>query len=115
MKGYWQDNFVGLFCKSSERKSPEISRGEFDYANLFMEYKLISALYQLLGYYARVTAFRILVEKFIKRTNRQCQVISLGAGFDTLFWHLHTKSLCPKLYLEIDFDSVVARKSHSIR
>ncbi len=57
----------------------------------------------------------MLVEKFIKRTNRECQVISLGAGFDTLFWHLHSKSLCPKLYLEVDFNSVVARKSHAIR
>lgn len=67
------------------------------------------------GYYARVTAFRMLVEKFIRRTDKECQVISLGAGFDTLFWYLHSKSLCPELYLEIDFNSVVARKCHSIR
>lgn len=67
------------------------------------------------GYYARVTAFRMLVEKFIRRTNKECQVISLGAGFDTLFWYLHSKSLCPALYLEVDFSSVVARKCHTIR
>lgn len=69
----------------------------------------------LTGYYARVTAYRMLVEKFIRRTNKACQVISLGAGFDTLFWHLCSKSLCPTLYLEIDFNSVVARKCHTIR
>lgn len=57
----------------------------------------------------------MLVEKFIRRTNKACQVISLGAGFDTLFWHLHSQSLCPALYLEIDFNSVVARKCHTIR
>ena len=71
--------------------------------------------YAYTGYYARVAAFRILVEKFIRRTNKECQVISLGAGFDTLFWYLHSKSLCPALYLEIDFNSVVARKCHTIR
>jgi O-methyltransferase involved in polyketide biosynthesis len=67
------------------------------------------------GYYARVVAFRMLVEKFIRMLNKACQVISLGAGFDTLFWHLHSKSLCPTLYLEIDFNSVVAKKCHTIR
>lgn len=67
------------------------------------------------GFYARVTAFRMLVEKFIRRTNKACQVISLGAGFDTLFWYLQSKSLCPTLYLEVDFNSVVARKCHIVR
>ena len=62
-----------------------------------------------------MAAFRILVEKFIKRTNGECQVVSLGAGFDTLFWHLYSKSLVPKLYLEVDFASVVSRKCHTIR
>ena len=28
MKGYWKDSFVKFFCKASEKKSPEISRGD---------------------------------------------------------------------------------------
>ena len=67
------------------------------------------------GYYARVMAFRTLVEKFIITTNNRCQVVSLGAGFDTLFWHLHSKGMLPTLFLEVDFNSVVARKTHTIR
>ena len=73
------------------------------------------SLFYSKGYYARVMAYRILVEKFIQKTNRKCQVINLGAGFDTLYWHLHSKAMLPKVYLEIDFGSVVARKSHTIR
>lgn len=111
MKGYWQDRYVGLFCKSSERKSPEISRGRL----VAFEQKTQVDRTLLTGYYARVASFRMLVEKFIRRTNRECQVINLGAGFDTLFWHLHSKSLCPKTYMEVDFASVVARKAHIIR
>ena len=112
MKGYWQDNYVTYFSKSAERKSPEISRGKPHHERIkHFPRELIA----FLGYYARVTAYRMMVEKFIKRTSRACQVISLGAGFDTLFWHLHSKSLCPTLYMEVDFNSVVARKSHTIR
>ncbi len=27
-KGYWKDDFVKHFCRSSDRKSPEINRGD---------------------------------------------------------------------------------------
>lgn len=60
-------------------------------------------------------AFHTLVEKFVKKTEKNCQVISLGAGFDTLYWQLHSISLTPRLYLEVDFNSVVSRKAHIIR
>lgn len=52
---------------------------------------------------------------FLRQLNGQCQVISLGAGFDTLFWFLHSESLIPKLFVEVDFPNVVARKAHTIR
>ena len=67
------------------------------------------------GYFARVLAYRTLVERFLEKTSGECQVVSLGAGFDTLYWHLHSKTLLPKFYLEVDFNPVVARKSHIIR
>ena len=60
-------------------------------------------------------AYRTIVEKFLKKTNGDCQVICLGAGFDTLYWHLHSNALLPKMYLEVDFVPVVAKKSHIIR
>lgn len=60
-------------------------------------------------------AFRKLVEKFITITSKTCQVISLGAGFDTLYWHLHSKNMLPILFLEVDFNCVVSRKTNTIR
>ncbi len=60
-------------------------------------------------------AFRTLVEQFVVKTENKCQVISLGAGFDTLFWHLHSAGLLPQLFIEVDFHSVASRKTHIIR
>ena len=41
------------------------------------------------GYYARVEGMKTLVNQFLETTGRNCQVVNLGAGFDTLFWQLH--------------------------
>lgn len=27
-KGYWKDDFIKYFCRSADRKSPEINRGD---------------------------------------------------------------------------------------
>ncbi len=42
--GYWEDNYIGHFIKSAERKAPEINR----------------------GYFARVKGVEILIEKFLQ-------------------------------------------------
>lgn len=42
--GYWKDDYIGYFIKSTERKAPEINR----------------------GYFARVKGVEILVEKFLQ-------------------------------------------------
>ena len=42
--GYWTDPYISLFIRNTERKTPEINR----------------------GYYARVKAITILIQKFIK-------------------------------------------------
>ena len=41
-----------------------------------------------LGYYARVKGMRTLLDQFLTQTHCKCQVINLGAGFDSLFWLL---------------------------
>ena len=40
------------------------------------------------GYYARVKGMRMLLDQFLAQTRCNCQVINLGAGFDSLFWLL---------------------------
>lgn len=103
---YWEDPFIDCFSKSlsssnlhGDRKPPEINR----------------------GYYARVAAITNLVQRFLtvtKNAGSQCQVVSLGAGFDTLYWRL--KSLFPqvcdvKTFVEVDLMGVTARKVSAIR
>ena len=68
--GYWRDPYIGEFCSSrAERKAPEIH----------------------LGYFTRVLGLRHLLQKVLDQIScegRPVQIISLGAGFDTLFWRL---------------------------
>ena len=42
-------------------------------------------------------------------------MISLGAGFDTLFWNLKDAEIAPSLFVEVDFPTVTSRKIHYIR
>lgn len=42
--GYWKDDYIGHFIKSTERKAPEINR----------------------GYFARVKGVEMLIEKFLQ-------------------------------------------------
>ncbi|KAK7483172.1 hypothetical protein BaRGS_00025576 [Batillaria attramentaria] len=93
-KGYWNDPYISLLVpKGKSGHAPEINR----------------------GYYARVTAIRILKQKFIEMANRECQVVSLGAGFDTSYWCLKELGLNPKSYIEMDFSAVTSRKCQQIK
>ncbi|KAK0048878.1 leucine carboxyl methyltransferase 1 [Biomphalaria pfeifferi] len=93
-KGYWNDPFISsMVPKSSTKKAPEISR----------------------GYYARVISTQLLVEKFLRLTQCNSQVVNLGAGFDTMFWKLHQAGLVPKSFVEVDFEQVTTRKCHFIK
>lgn len=101
-KGYYSDTFIEKFLPhkvraTMQRKAPEINR----------------------GYYARSASIGFIVEQFIKN-NPMAQVISLGAGYDSLYWRLkeceelneYTKSL---KYVEIDMNQVVLHKIMAIR
>ncbi|XP_029636361.1 leucine carboxyl methyltransferase 1 [Octopus sinensis] len=93
-KGYWIDPYISMLAmRGSDIHTPEINR----------------------GYYARVKGIHLLLEKFLKHTQCNCQVINLGAGYDTTFWQFKDKNLIPKSYIEVDFQSVTAKKCHYIK
>ncbi|XP_065065850.1 leucine carboxyl methyltransferase 1-like [Rhopilema esculentum] len=94
-KGYWKDDYIQYFVRMMpERKAPEISR----------------------GYYARVEGMKILLTQFLEMTGRNCQVVNLGAGFDTLFWQLHADKMFPTQgFFEVDLKPVVTRKCMAIK
>ena len=70
----------------------------------------------LRGYYSRVSAIRDLVTKFLNNCKefqqQEQQIVVLGAGFDTLFFHLQKNSLIGEgtRYYEIDFPNVLKEK-----
>lgn len=78
-----------------ERKAPEISR----------------------GYYARVMGVKALLDQFLTTTNSNCQVVNLGAGFDTLYWRLkdERKDFTVRSFVEVDLPQVTSRKCRVIR
>lgn len=93
LAGYWSDPFIGLFTRKQERKAAEISR----------------------GYFARVYVVRQLIRKFVEAYSGQCQIISIGAGYDTTFWILCSEDRMPKRYVELDFAAVTSVKARIIQ
>jgi len=93
-KGYWKDDNIGHMVKGmTSRKEPEINR----------------------GYYARNESIWMVLKQFISMNNGQCQVISLGAGLDTLFWRMTDENCLPLKFFEVDFGEVVSKKLHMIK
>ncbi|XP_053212703.1 leucine carboxyl methyltransferase 1-like [Panonychus citri] len=108
--GYWQDPYIDLFSRGTphiERKTPEINR----------------------GYFARVAAIKIIIEKFlasVKGQGKQCQIVNLGCGFDTLYWRLmdnndggdtdrNVDSSLIKHFVDVDLYGITSRKIFHIR
>ena len=100
-KGYWRDAYINLFSPVSnlnqqiafEHKPPEMSR----------------------GYFARVNAMRTVVHKFLAMCNQNCQIVNLGAGYDTLYFNLFDQNKLPVKYVEIDFQRIVTSKIRLIK
>ncbi|CAG0900809.1 unnamed protein product [Darwinula stevensoni] len=86
--GYWVDPFLGSLVRHTSRKLPEINR----------------------GYYARVAGIETLIKKFIDKFNGKCQLVNIGAGFDTLYWRLQTSGHKVNNYIEVDLPTVTSRK-----
>lgn len=104
-RGYYQDPFLEQFISSkakstSLRKTPEIN----------------------LGYYARSASVAYLVEQFIIN-HPSAQIISLGAGYDSLYWRLKKSKFLQSdadlesqfKYVEIDMSVVSVHKIMAIR
>lgn len=91
--GYMNDEFLNVFTlKSAPRRAPLINR----------------------GYYVRMKAIDSLLRAFLLLGGPK-QIVSLGAGFDTLLLRLHsdvTLVSCMKqtYVVEVDYEEVVERK-----
>ncbi|CAD6188312.1 unnamed protein product [Caenorhabditis auriculariae] len=94
-KGYWKDEFIGRFVSGANEETsrfPEIS----------------------LGYWCRTKIVEQHVKQFINKFSGKVQIISLGSGFDTLFWRLSAENLKFLKFVEVDFASVTSRKIRNI-
>jgi tRNA wybutosine-synthesizing protein 4 len=86
--GYFADEYLAHFVKKPSRRSGLINR----------------------GYYIRVHAVREALRRFIAQHGGKCQVLSLGAGFDTSFFVLAAEGVTCHHYYEMDFPTVVQNK-----
>uniref|UniRef100_A0A7S2ZJP3 Leucine carboxyl methyltransferase 1 n=2 Tax=Rhodosorus marinus TaxID=101924 RepID=A0A7S2ZJP3_9RHOD len=96
-RGYYEDPFVRYFARKGSRKSPLINRGTW----------------------VRVQAVYDSVDRFLEiyRESSCRQIVSLGSGFDSLYFQLQKKSLFREgdRFLDVDYDSVISKKVEIIR
>ncbi|XP_042351118.1 tRNA wybutosine-synthesizing protein 4 [Plectropomus leopardus] len=91
-QGYFQDVFLQHFVCKAARRAPLINR----------------------GYYVRWRAVDHCVRRFLQVTENcpKRQILSLGAGFDSLYFRLHAdKALDRAVVFEVDFPDVARRKA----
>ena len=63
-----------------------------------------------------MNAIRSVVNQFLRKfKSSKCQVVNLGAGYDTLYMNLIDQNNIPTKYIEIDFPRVVSSKIRLIR
>uniref|UniRef100_A0A3B5ALD7 tRNA wybutosine-synthesizing protein 4 n=1 Tax=Stegastes partitus TaxID=144197 RepID=A0A3B5ALD7_9TELE len=91
-QGYFKDDFLQHFVCKVARRAPLINR----------------------GYYVRWRAVDHCVRRFLQvtATCTKRQILSLGAGFDSLYFRLHADgALDSAVVFEVDFPDVMRRKS----
>ncbi|VFQ75801.1 unnamed protein product [Cuscuta campestris] len=98
-KGYIKDDYVHLFVRRPVRRSPIINR----------------------GYFARWAVLRKLLYQFLdcepnagEKEKTKKQIVSLGAGFDTMYFQLKDEGKAPHSYVELDFIEVTRKKASLI-
>ena len=52
---------------------------------------------------------------FLQMTDSNCQVVNLGAGFDTTYWLFKSNGIKAKSFVEMDFPTVTSKKCFFIR
>lgn len=91
-QGYYEDQFLQYFVSKSSRRAPIIHR----------------------SYYIRAKAIHYMVKGFLQSLTlkrSQKQIVSLGAGFDTLFFSLVSERFLKETkYFEVDFPEVAKPK-----
>jgi len=90
--GYFPDLYAERFCKTTSKKECIINR----------------------GYWARVEAIRMIIERFLNTyPGQHKQIISLGAGYDTFYFNQKAAKK-PNFenvkYVEMDLPGVIKRK-----
>ncbi|XP_067021232.1 tRNA wybutosine-synthesizing protein 4-like [Acropora muricata] len=94
--GYFEDRFLPYFVSKRSRRAPVIHR----------------------SYYIRTKAIHFVVKGFLqslKFRGSKKQIVSLGAGYDTLFFSLANQGLLKETkYFEVDFPEVVQKKTNLI-
>ncbi|XP_071400697.1 tRNA wybutosine-synthesizing protein 4 [Centroberyx affinis] len=91
-QGYFQDAFLQHFVCKVARRAPLINR----------------------GYYVRWRAVDHCVRRFLQITENcpRRQILSLGAGFDSLYFRLHEEGVLDRaVVFEVDFPDVARRKA----
>lgn len=84
---YINDPFISMFESNNIRRSPLVNR----------------------GYYIRTYILRSIIDDFLLKCNYKCQIIVLGAGYDTLFMRvLENYPHCD--IIEVDLPNVVNTK-----
>ncbi|KAG5283537.1 hypothetical protein AALO_G00043150 [Alosa alosa] len=94
--GYFRDDFQRRFVCKVSRRAPLINR----------------------GYYVRWRAVDHCVKQFLQATSNcsRRQMLSLGAGFDSLYFRLHAEGVMERVTVfEVDFPGVAQRKAALIR
>ena len=51
----------------------------------------------------------------LQLTKGVCQVVNLGAGFDTTYWNLKDDGFVAKNFVEVDFPEITTKKCFFIR
>lgn len=91
--GYFKDPYCALLSKQRRKMFPVINRGTW----------------------ARVHSIRQIIVRFVTQF-RECNIISLGAGFDSTYWWLKSQQIESKVtYIEIDYPDVIKKKLEAIK
>ena len=91
-KNYIQDEFIKYFVKRPTLCSPVINRGT----------------------YLRTSAVSHYTLEFLNKYQNQCQIVSLGAGYDTRYFLLKKQGKAPLKYFEVDLIQVTSKKAMTI-
>ncbi|KAJ1738650.1 carboxy methyl transferase for protein phosphatase 2A [Coemansia sp. RSA 1250] len=89
--GYIDDPFIRYFVKRPQRRAPLINRGT----------------------HSRFDGMQRIIRQFINRSSSPCQIVSLGAGMDTLYFLLQQQQQLWRLF-EIDFAEITAKKAATV-